>query len=81
MQKTKTINLSNNTSYEGVLIVSREHAERGWRLYWANKDEMNLRVPETGYTDPSGVHRLMRDAIAYGEKCYGVKAIKDPWGG
>jgi len=77
----KVIELSNNTSYEGVLIVSRSLEEKGWRLYWANKDtDLSCRVAETGMTDPAGVHRTMRDAIACGEKRYGIKAIKDPWG-
>jgi hypothetical protein len=75
------IRLSNNTEYEGVLIVSRSHEEKGWRLYWANPESnLSHRVAETGMCDPSGVHRTMRDAIALGEKRYGVKAIKDPWG-
>ena len=73
---TKTIHLSNGTSYEGVLCVRNErwHSEGyGFRLWWLNPDT-DCMVPDCGLCDTAGVFRREYLAVAYGDRNYGVKA-------
>lgn len=69
MDKTHTINLSNNTSFEGVLIVDHcNHSERSgfWRAFWANLDTdgtIKSQVTVEGYC--SGLSYPTRRQAAY----------------
>jgi hypothetical protein len=79
---SKTINLSDGTSFDGILIVVNEYARgaserRRYRLYWEN--------PGTSYAMPAyglcsePFFRSERDAIAQGEKDFGQRAIRRAW--
>lgn len=76
------IHLSDGSSYEGVLIVVNEYARgnanrRQFRLYWENPGT-SCGVPAYGLCSEPFFSREW-EAIARGERDFGVKAVRRSW--
>ena len=65
------------------LTVTNNHMHgRGWRLFWADVGDDGEMTGVGCYTEgecSAKVHPTMRDAIAYGERMFGERAIRNPW--
>jgi hypothetical protein len=72
-----TIHLSDGTKYDAVLVVFRDYIESNgkWRLFWENPGT-SCGVNEQSTVTGQPFFRTMRDAMAYGERRYGMKAVK-----
>ena len=83
-QNTKTIHLSDGTSYKGTLIVVNEYtrgmaSRRQFRLYWENPaDGGRYAVPAYGLCSEPFFSREC-DAIARGVRDFGIKAVRRSW--
>jgi hypothetical protein len=72
-----TIHLSDGTKYDALLVVYRDYIESNgkWRLFWENPGT-SCGVYEQSTVTGQPFFRTMRDAVAYGERRYGMKAVK-----
>jgi hypothetical protein len=71
------IHLSDGTKYDAVLVVFQDYIESNgkWRLFWENPGT-SCGVYEQSTVTGQPFFRTMRDAVAYGERRYGMKAVK-----
>ena len=78
--KTKTINLSNGHQYNADLVVFKDEIESNgkWRLFWEDPGT-GTGVNEQSTVTGQPFFCTMRDAIAYGMRRYGIRAIRANW--
>lgn len=69
------VNLSDNTSYKADLVVYRDFIESvgEWRLFWVNPGT-SCGVQEQSTVTGQPFFRTMREAVAHGERRYGITA-------